>query len=250
MTAGLKIGDRLLNTNQIINALIQYKLMDSLIGQVLLDEAIQTIELVPEAIWQWLMGSTAAVLPSDFETAIAHWCDTQGITPAYFQAVMLREWRVEQFKQHYFADQLESEFLRTKAWFDLVVYSVIQVDSLTLAQELYYQVRDDGVSFTAIAAEWLAPESDSTTCVGPIPLATVPPPLRPHLQADQVGIVQKPVLAGDRYWVVRLDQFIAARLTAATRRDLTNRLFDHWLQAKVNDLRTMPDAITVRSEES
>jgi parvulin-like peptidyl-prolyl isomerase len=245
MTTGLRIGDRVLPPNQLITALIQYKLMDALIGQVLLDEAIQAIAISPEEVWQWVTRSTVTPPPEQIEAALAQWCADQGITSTYFEAVVLREWRVEKFKQQYFADHLESEFLHTKAWFDQVVYSLVQVNDAALALELYYQVRDDSVPFAALAAYSAGSEREAAGYVGPVPLATVPTELRPLLQPGQEGLVQKPRPIGDRYWVVRLEQFIPARLTESTRHTLTNRLFDHWLQAKVAALRSIPDAIAV-----
>jgi len=250
MTNCLKIGDRLFSGDQIISALIQYKLLDTLIGHLLLDEAIQTIPLSQEEVWQWLSGSSQTTIPDDFETYLAQWCDSQGITMLYFKAVVLREWRVEKFKYHHFAQQLESEFLRHRAQFDQVEYSVIQLENATLAQEIYYQLRDDGREFIDLVHYSLGVEWETGGRVGPVPLATLPIALQEICQPGQIGVVQKPLTIGDRYWVVRIEQLTSARLTEATKQDLTNRLFNQWLQTTVNTLTATPGAIAVQPEPS
>lgn len=249
MISGLKIGDRLLTGDQVISALVQYKLLDALIGHVLLDEAIQAIAVSKQEVFQWLSGTPHETIPEDFDAYVAQWCAARGVTSVYFKSVMLREWRVEKFKQHYFDHQLESEFLQSKSWFDQVEYSLVQVDNAALAQELYYQLRDDGIEFARLVATYsLGDERTTGGRVGPVPLATLPAPVIPFLQGKNTGIVQKPIQVGDRYWIVRLEQFTAARLTEATRQTLIDRLFDHWLRSKVEALRATPGAIAMQSD--
>jgi parvulin-like peptidyl-prolyl isomerase len=247
MTTCLRIGNRLLNSDQIITALVQYKLLDLLIGHVLLDEAIQSIALSKQELAQFLAEPSNSDVPADLED-LSQWCESRGIAPAYFKSVMLREWRIEKFKRQYFANQLESEFLRTKVAFDQVEYSLIQLDDPVLAQEVYYQIRDDGVEFEDLAPAYsLGHEYETGGRVGPVPIGSLPGNVQMLLQRTQTGLVQPPLPVGDRYWVIRLDQYNRARLTESTRTDLVNRLFNQWLQTKVNALKAMPNAIAIQS---
>ncbi|MDX2232315.1 MAG: hypothetical protein NW220_21960 [Leptolyngbyaceae cyanobacterium bins.349] len=251
MTNCLKIGDRLLTGDDMITALVQYQLLNTLIGHILLDEAIQAIAVSPAEILQRIAGTAQPDIPENFEAFLAQWCEQQGITPAYFKSVMLREWRIEKFKQHYFADQLESEFSRTKTTFDQVDYSVIQLDDPTLAEEIYYQLRDDGVAFADLASAYsVGYERETGGRVGPVPLASLPVALITRFQSEPVGIVQPPLAVGDRIWIVRLEQLTRARFTEATRLDLTNRLFQHWLQSRVEALTALPGAIAVQPHDT
>ncbi|MDX2239075.1 MAG: hypothetical protein NW224_00150 [Leptolyngbyaceae cyanobacterium bins.302] len=247
MTNCLKIGDRWFSGDQVIAALVQYKLLDTLIENVLLDEAIQTIALSQQELCQFLCETPDSPALENLEYYVSQWCEDRGVTPTYFKSVVLREWRVEKFKHQYFATQLESEFLRTKSLFDQVEYSLLQLDEADLAQEVYYQIRDDGVEFVDLASTYsLGNERETGGRVGPVPLASLPNAVRARLQPEQIGIIQQPISVGDRYWVVRLEQFHRARLTEATRNDLMNRLFEQWLQSKVNALTAIPGAIAVQ----
>lgn len=249
MSNCLRIGDRQLNGDQIITALVQYKLLDALIGNVLLDEAIQAIEVSQQDAFQLMTGTSEGFVPEHFEDYLTQWCESRNITPAYFKSVVLREWRIEKFKQYYFAQHLESEFLQTKSYFDQVEYSLIQVENAALAQEIYYQLRDDGSEFADLAAAYsLGYERNTGGRVGPVPFASLPGSVQAVVKDKQLGMVQSPIQVDDRYWVIRLELLMNVGFTEATRAELMNRLFDQWLQAKVNALTAIPGAIAVQPE--
>lgn len=249
MSSRLKIGHRLLDDGQVISALVQYKLLDSLVGQVLLDEVIQEVPLSKQELFHILMGGTDAPVPDDFESFLLQWCQHQGVQPDYFSAVMLRELRVQKFKQLRFADQVESEFLRIKSDLDHVEYSLIRLADLTLAQELYFQLRDDGVEFAYLAQQYsLGRERLSGGWVSPVSLSTLPIAVATLFRSEQVGVIYGPVPVSDEFWIVRLEQFTAARLTEATRVDLVDRLYTQWLQSQVKRITETPGMIAVQSD--
>jgi parvulin-like peptidyl-prolyl isomerase len=247
----LKIGHRLLNGDQIISALVQHQILETLVGQVLLDDVIQQISLSHQDLFYALVGSTAIPIPEDFEQFLAQWCDRQNMTPAYFNEVMVRKLRVEKFKHLYFAAQVESEFLRIKSDFDQVEYSLIQTADLALAQELYFQLRDDQADFAQLAQRYsLGSECQTGGWVGPIPLSTLPVEVTKLFGNKQIGTVYAPVAIGDRYWVVRLEGLMVARLTEAIRANLIERLYARWLQSQVQALIATPGAIVYGKTES
>ncbi len=251
MSSCLKIGHRLLDDGQVISALVQYKLLDSLVGQVLLDEVIQEVPLSKEELFHILVGATDAPVPEDFESFLLQWCQHQGVQPDYFSAVMLRELRVQKFKQLQFADQVESEFLRIKPDLDQVEYSLIQLTNLKLAQELYFQLRDDGAEFSQLAQQYsLGRERESGGWISPAPFSTLPIAVAALFRSEQVGAIYGPVPVSDRFWIVRLEQFTSARLTEATRIDLVDRLYTQWLQSQVKRITETPGMISFQSSAS
>ena len=162
---------------------------------------------------------------------------------------MLRELRVQKFKQLRFADQVESEFLRIKSDLDHVEYSLIRLADLTLAQELYFQLRDDGVEFAYLAQQYsLGRERLSGGWVSPVSLSTLPIAVATLFRSEQVGVIYGPVPVSDEFWIVRLEQFTAARLTEATRVDLVDRLYTQWLQSQVKRITETPGMIAVQSD--
>lgn len=248
MSNYLKIGDRLLDGDQIISSLVRYKLLETMVGQILLDDVLQNIPLSKQELFYTLFGNTEIPVPDDFDGFISQWCQFKGVTLDYFKSVVLRELQVQKFKQLQFADQVESEFLRSKADLDQVEYSLIQLNNLSMAQELYFQLRDDGADFTQLAQQYsLGPERLTGGWVGPVPLSTLPIEVVTLFRNEPVGVVYGPVPVGDCFWVVRLEQFTAARLTEATRNDLINRLYNQWLHAQIRVMTNTPGTIAIQT---
>jgi hypothetical protein len=247
MTNCLKIGHRLLDGDQIISALVQYKLLETLVGQLLLDEALKEMPFSKQELLHTLTGGTDIPVPENFDLFISQWCQRQGFTPEYFKAVVVRELRIQKFKQLRFANQVESEFLRIKTDLDQVEYSLIQLTDLALAQEVYFQLRDDGAEFARLAQRYsLGSERQTGGWIGPISLSALPIEIATLFRNQQTGIVYGPVPVADIFWIVRLEQFTAARLTEATRTMLINRLYNQWLQTQVKVVTGTPGAIAVQ----
>ncbi|MBD1846081.1 peptidylprolyl isomerase [Cyanobacteria bacterium FACHB-63] len=248
MSRRLKIGSRLLDSDQMISALVQYKLLEPLIGQLLLDEVFKEVPLLRQEVFQTLTGGSDTPMPENFEAFLMQWCQQQNITPEYFQTVIVREWQLQKFKQIQFAGQVESEFLRIKPDLDQVEFSLIQLEDLSLAEEIYFQLRDDGITFAQLAREHsLGNERQSEGWVGPVPLSTLPIDIATLFRHQQIGTVYPPVAVHDRFWVVRLEQFIGARLTDATRAQVIDRLYTQWLQSQIQSVMNTPGAIAVQS---
>lgn len=250
MSSCLKIGHRLLNGDQIISALVQYKLLETLVGQVLLDEVVKEIPVSKQELLQILTGTAAETPPDDFEPLISQWCEQRGVTLEYFHTVILRDFQVKKFKHLYFANQVESEFLRVKTDLDQVEYSLLRVADLPLAQELYFQLRDDGAEFTQLVRQYsLGNERETGGKIGPVALSALPEAIATLFCNEQPGIIYGPVPIGDEFWIVRLAQFTAARLTETTRINLINRMYNQWLQVQVKKVLSTPGMLAVQPEE-
>lgn len=247
MNTCLKIGDRLLGGDQIISALVRYKLLEPLVGQVLLDEVIQEVPLTKEELFYALMGPTDIPVPEDFEGFLNRWCEVKNVTPDYLKAVLLREVRLEKFKQQNFGSQVESEFLRAKSDFDQVEYSLIQLTDLSLAMELYFQLRDDGADFSRLAQQYsLGSERQTGGWIGPVPMSSLPMEVASLFRNGRSGEIYGPVPVADRFWLVRLERLAAARLTEATRTNMINQLYNRWLQTQVKTMTAKPGMIGVQ----
>ena len=247
MSTCLRIGSRLLDSDQMISALVQYKLLEPLVGQLLLDEVFKEVPLLKQEVFHALIGGTDAPMPENFENFLRQWCHKQEITLEYFQTVIVRDWQLQKFKQLEFATQVESEFLRLKPDLDRIEYSLIQLDNLAFAEEIYFQLRDDGVKFCQLAKQHsLGNERRTDGWVGPVALSALPISIAAQFRQQRTGIVYPPVAIDNRFWIVRLEQFIAARLTDATRAQIIDRLYSQWLQSQIQKVMNTPGAIAVQ----
>lgn len=246
MSSCLKIGDRRLDGDRLISALVQYQILETLVGQLLLDDVLEDVALSKQELVEALAPDSP--MPEDFEEFLAQWCDRQQIASTYFNQVIVRQLRIEKLKQLFFANQVESEFLRSKPNFDQIEYSLIQTTNPALAQELYFQLRDDEADFGSLARQYsLGQERETNGWVGPVALSSLPVEVTNLLHSTPRGVVCSPVAVGDRVWIVRLERLMAAHLTHTTRANVINQMYTQWLQAKVKALIATPGAIAVES---
>jgi parvulin-like peptidyl-prolyl isomerase len=238
------------NSDQIIAALVRYQLLEPMVSQLLLDGVLQTISLTQQELFLALMGERTQSLPQNFDEFLLQWCQANQMTPDYFHSVFLRELQLQKFKHIQFGSRVESEFLRLKSELDQVEFSLIQLPDLDLAQELYFQLRDDGADFAQLAQEY-APGQEQATggWIGPVPLSSLPEAIRLLFQNETIGVVYGPVPIKEGFWLVRLERFLAARLTEATRTQLIQRLYDDWLNTQVASVVNTPNSISVLSQE-
>ncbi|WP_088888817.1 peptidylprolyl isomerase [Leptolyngbya ohadii] len=263
MNTCLKIGSRRLGSDEIIAALVRYKLMEPLIGQMLLDEAIESITLSEQELLRALAGKmhggesneVPGETPENFATFLQQWCEQAGVTAEYFQAVVLRELQVQKFKQINFADQVVSEFLKRKSELDQVEYSLLQLSERSLAEEIFFLLRDEGADFAQLVEQYSMVEGDRTGSkqamqgwIGPVSLSTLPLEIANLFRQGQPGAIYGPIAVADHFWVVRLERLILARLTDAVWLQLINGLFDRWLKAQVRSFLATPDTVEVLSD--
>jgi parvulin-like peptidyl-prolyl isomerase len=122
---------------------------------------------------------------------------------------------------------------------DQVVYSLLRTKDFAIAQELYFRIKAGEESFADAAKAYSqGPEAQTGGIIGPMALTQPHPTLAARLQSAKPGELLPPIRLGEWIVIVRLEQFIAARLDEQTRRALLDKLFQKWLQDCLSQLMT------------
>ena len=245
MEACLKIGNHLLTGEQLVSSLVRYKLLESLIGHVVLDDVLPQVRLTQEEVVRALTGS--AQMPEDFDQFLVQWCESKGVSPVYVKTVVLRDLQVRKLKRLLFADRIEAEFLRRKQDLDQIGFRRIKFTDLALAEELYFQIRDDGVDFAVLAQQYSQDfERHTEGLIGPVRFSTLPSEIARLFRSGQVGEVYGPIQIQDHFWIVRPEQFIFARLNDSVRSELIEHLFMEWLRSQIQLVKSLPNGVQVQ----
>ena len=117
------------------------------------------------------------------------------------------------YAEYSFGPGLEDQFLTANGGHDQVIYSVIRVHDLSLAQELWIRIEEGEKSFSDLASEFgEGPESSKKGLLGPVPLGSIQPPqLQTLLRSLSVSKVSHPTQLGEWIILVRLEQLTKAR---------------------------------------
>lgn len=234
MTTVLKVGERTITAEEIIPLLAGYQLLQPLLRELIIDQAIGDISCTPEektqAIQQFLEQNQ---IPN--EAAQLIWLKQNHMTPAQLEALAMRGLLIEKFKQATWGHKLESYFLGRKSQLDRAIYSLIRTQDPGIAQELYFRIQEGEQSFADLAREYSqGPEAQTGGLIGPVELSTPHPALAQILRLSQPGQLCPPTRLGEWFLIVRLEKFIPAQMDNPMRQRLLNECFTNWLGEQLN----------------
>lgn len=234
MVAILQLRDRTISANEIIPLLTTYQMLPRLSLELILDEAIASMECTSEEIasnYQQFCQTNQLVTEAQRQA----WLSCYGMNLQQLEALVTRKLKIEKFKQANWGDKVESYFHKRKLELNQVVYSLIRVQDIGLAQELYFRILEKEETFSELAQRYSqGPEAQTGGFVGPIELNECHPGLAKILQMSQPGQLLPPIQIGKWVMIVRLEKWIVAQLNEPTRQRLLNELFTNWLQEQTS----------------
>ncbi|MFQ4146041.1 peptidylprolyl isomerase [Chlorogloeopsis sp. ULAP02] len=235
MSPVLQVGDRILTATEVLPLLAEYQLLPQLVKEIVINQAIAEIEFTSEetklACQQFAQQNK---LTSD--AMLQLWLQQNNMSVKQFEALAVRQLKLEKFKQINWGKDLDTYFIQRKPLLDRVVYSLIRTTDLGIAQELYFRIKEGEQSFTQLAREYAqGPEKETDGLIGPVELQTLHPVLAKLLLASQPQQLLPPTQVGDWIIIIRLEKLLTAKLEPSMRQRLINERFNQWLQMQVSE---------------
>lgn len=225
-----------IESSEIISLLKQYGIMPSLMREMLIDCAIGEFSLTPEETFkacQQFYQQHQLNTDADLEA----WLLSRGLSREQLNHLITRNTKLEKFKLSNWGFKLESYFLQRKANLDRVIYSLIRVKDIGVAQELYFRIQEGEQSFSQLAKEYSqGSEAETGGLLGPVELSVPHQNLAAMLTASQPEQLLPPTRLGEWIVIVRLEKFISAQLNESMRQRLLNELFETWIQTQYQEL--------------
>jgi parvulin-like peptidyl-prolyl isomerase len=205
----------------------QSPLLPQVLQNLILDEVIATIECT-EAERQQLCQQLRS------ETTYRTWLQQQGVTSEEFEAWLDRELAIRKFQQQQWGRMLLSYFLQRKHQLDRVVCSLIYLQDLAMAQELYFRILEGEQSFAEIARTYSqGAEAADGGRVGPIKLGELHPDLARLFYGSRPGSLWQPIAIDQWIVIARLEEWLPVQLDESMCQMLLNELLEAWLQEQV-----------------
>ena len=174
MDFALQIGQTSIDTPTLVQKLLQYRLLEKFVRQTIVDEIISDVVCDPSVA----MESFCQNRQLRTEEERHSWCQKEHFTYEQMEAEAVREFRLRQFKEETWGDRVKTIFLQQKDQLDRVIYSLIRTKHVELANELYFRLRDDNLSFATLAKQYSeGKEAQTGGLVGPVELNVLPPAL-------------------------------------------------------------------------
>ncbi|MEL6554550.1 MAG: peptidylprolyl isomerase [Cyanobacteria bacterium J06621_11] len=240
MDAAIQIGAKSIDTPTLVNKMFQYRLLEKFVQESTVDDLIEGVVCDPT------LALEAYCKRRKLETDehVQAWCKQEHLTPGQMRIEALREAKLAQFKEDTWGDRLQTFFLQQKDQLDRVVYSLIRVKSAELAQELYFRLCDDGISFTDIAKQYSeGKEAQTGGLVGPVELKVPHPTIAKMLQVSEENQLWSPTKIGDWFVIVRFEKRIPAQMDETMRQRLLHEQFQALLkqQMQASPVKLLPN---------
>jgi len=234
MTKILKIKEKEYTTEEIIPLLSKYRLLPQIAKEIIIDEAVASIEISEEQIEQARLRFYQNNQIAN-SSQLIQWLEQQAMTPEELEYLLQRDVKIELFKQKTWENQIESYFLQYKEKYDQVVYSLIRIKDMELARELYFSIFEGETTFEQVARKYSQGQEASTGgVIGPVELSTPHPIITKILKQSQAGQLSPPIEIGEWIIIVRLEKYISAELDENMKQRMLRELFQNWLISESN----------------
>jgi parvulin-like peptidyl-prolyl isomerase len=236
----LKIGNTSLTAEQLLPLISKYRLVPQLAKEMLIEAAIKDYEIT-DVEHQEARQRFCQQQQLTNEKDLDIWLQQQQLGRDDLKNLIDRELQLRKFKMRKWETQVESHFCQRKSQLDRVVFSLIRVKEIDVAEEIYFRLASEESSFVEQAplhSEGI--EAKTKGISGPVELGKIDPILANALITLQPGEVLPPLLIGEWWVVLQLETIIPAQLDDEMRQYLTEELFNQWIYEEVQKLLTTP----------
>jgi parvulin-like peptidyl-prolyl isomerase len=229
----IQFGNQTILATELPHHLARYQILPILQRELIIEKAIADIQLTTSehiiALEQYYQKHQLTT-----PTALSHYLKRYCMTQEQLEALATKELRIEKFKIATWGSSLKSVFLQYKPQLDEVLYSLLRVKELEVAQELYFRIKGGEASFADCASEYSeGGEAQTGGLIGPVPLSQPHPEVAEKLNISQPGQLWTPVKLENWYVIVRLEKLVAAQFDDTTQATLLNHLFEQWLASEM-----------------
>lgn len=230
----LKVGDQVLREEDLSSLLAQYQMLPSLAQNILIDQVIAEVECTEEEKQQEL--NKFYQQNKITEEQLPEWLDRNHITKEQWEQLVLRKLKLDKFKQAHWGNKLEAYFLKRKIQLDRVVYSLFRTDDAGAAQEFYFRLQEEEITFKDLAQKYSkGTEAETGGLIGPVEVSVPHPRIAHILRTTKPGELVPPTPIENWWVIVRLENFLAAELDEPMQQRLLDEQFKMWLKEQLQE---------------
>ncbi len=166
------------------------------------------------------------------------WLEGQMITAEDWEAGIRDRLLAQALAEHILGNEVERYFAENRLDFEQVVLYRIVVPYEPVAQELFYQIEENEISFYEVAHLYDIDPQRRQVCgyEGRFHRWSLKPEIASIVFGARIGQILGPFASEQGYELLRVEEFIEARLTSEIHQQIVNQLFSEWLENELNFL--------------
>lgn len=166
------------------------------------------------------------------------WLNEQMVTAEEWEIAIHSHLLAQKLATYLFEEKVESYFAERRLNFDRFVIYQISVDCQNFAQELFYQIEEEEISFYEAAHLYNLNEKARSLCgyTGETNRLNFSPDIAAAIFQDPlpIGVLLGPIQTEEVHHLVRIEKYIPADLTPIVRQEILDSLFEEWISKELN----------------
>ena len=218
---------KLLNKNRLLLSLIKAEVVKKELSTICIEDKEKTKQIEAFKIKYGLTKSED----------LNNWMKANSYENEDMEHICLSELRIKKYCQKNLSHKVESHFLKRKSDLDIIIYSLIRLNNLDLANELYLQIVEKEEEFGELSSKYsLGIEQKSRGIVGPSSLGGIHPKLKKHLLKSPLRETQPPIEVEGTYLIVRVESLDSAQIDDFMKIKMSEEIFFLMIESKAKNI--------------
>ena len=233
----LLLDDQPITADQLLGLLRRQGQIPSLVRELVLDQALATVELSPEEEEEHLQAFRSE-RQLESEEAFVGFLQASSLDEQLLRQMVTRPERVVRYREERWGPRANSLYLKHKERYDLVIYWRLQCGNADVMQEVFFRLKDREESWESLAQQFAGGDPNATCRVGPVPVGSLEEPVLSALRQNGPGRVCRPISLGDQVVVTELEAFQPSEFNEELRTRILREEFETWLQEECSKMLT------------
>jgi parvulin-like peptidyl-prolyl isomerase len=229
-----------------INVYLQQKfklgqICNEILHQKIINEAASSRNIsVSEAEIEAEANKVRSSLRLEKASDTLSWLKDNLLDPEQWEIAINNHLLGQKLAQHLFDSKVEAYFAQNRLDFDRFVLYQLIVPYEKLAQELFYQIEEEEISFYQAAHLYDIDRQRRNVCgfEGEVHRWNYPPDIAAVIFRTPVmiGELIHPIKSNQGYHLFKIEDYLPAQLTPKIRQEIIDRLFEQWLNSELSYL--------------
>jgi len=166
------------------------------------------------------------------------WLEEEMITPNDWEAGIRDQLLSKKLAEHLFAEEVEKSFAQNRLAYEQILLYQIVVPFERIAQEIFYQIEEQEISFYEAAHLYDIDEKRRHQCgyEGRLYRWSIEPDIEAVVFRAQPKEIVGPIPSDQGYHLYMVEEFISATLTPEKYQEILSEMFNEWLKNELTYL--------------
>ena len=233
---------------EFLKSSLQYAaVVESLISQqVILQAAEERAVEVTDLELQTESNAKRSQLHLEQAADTLKWLHERGLTPEDWKSNIEAQIKLKKLREQLFKDKIENIFYQKQLEFERILLYQIIVPYSSLADELFYQIEEEEISFYEAAHLYDIDEDRRNRCgyEGILRRHDMPPDIAAVVFSGSPGVLKQPFQTELGFHLFLPEKCFQPELNLENRSRIEEQLFQDWLQREVNHFKHNRDSVT------